>query len=87
MQVELGQIGTGELGEFGDGSDAVLVTGGLAAPDRQWSAPVAIAGERPVDVALEPLAESTVLDELGVPSDRVVLRHEQIAMLGGAHEP
>ena len=40
-----------------------------ALPDRQRRAPVALARQRPVDVALEPLAEAPVLDVLRVPPD------------------
>ena len=41
----------------------------LAAPDRQRRAPVALARERPVDVAAQPVAEAPVLDVRRVPVD------------------
>ena len=63
VQVELGEVAPGELRQLGDRADAVLVAGGVAAPDGQRGAPVAVTGEGPVDVALEPLAEAAVLDE------------------------
>ena len=46
-----------------------LAVGGLALPDGQRRAPVALARERPVDVALQPLAEASVLDVVGPPAD------------------
>src|SRR5215218_6544160 len=58
-----------------------------AAPDRQRSAPVALPGERPIDVALEPLAEAPVLDVLRVPGDLLVRREQLVPDLGGEHEP
>ena len=79
VQVELGEVAAGELGQLGDRADAVLVAGIVAAPDRQRRAPVAVAGQRPVDVALEPLAEAAVLDVLGVPADALVLAQQDVA--------
>src|SRR3954447_475058 len=59
----------------------------LAAPDWQRRAPVALARERPVDVALEPVAEAPVLDVLGVPVDALVLAQHRVAHGGGLHVP
>ena len=61
--------------------------GVAAAPDRQRRAPVAVAGQRPVDVVLEPLAETAVLDVLGVPADCLVVGEHLLLHLGGADVP
>ncbi len=71
----------------GAGAEALVAVGGIALPDRQRRAPVAVARERPVDVALEPLAEAAVLDVLGVPADLLVGRQQPVADLGGLHVP
>ena len=55
-----------QVGVRADGVDPVAVA---AAPQRQRRAPVAVARDRPVDVALEPLAEAPVAHPLGVPAD------------------
>ena len=77
------------LAQVGDrpGAEALLAVLGLTLPDRQRRAPVALARERPIDVALEPVAEPTVLDVLGVPADRLVLGQHPVADVGGAHVP
>ena len=59
----------------------------LAAPHRQRRAPVALARERPVDVALQPLAKAPVLDALGVPADRLVRGEQPVLDLAGADVP
>ena len=59
------------LAQLGDTADAVHVIV-LAAPDRQRSAPVAVAAEGPVDVVGQPLAEAALFDVLGIPDDVVV---------------
>ena len=69
------------------GAEALLAALGPALPDRQRGAPVALARERPVDVALEPVAEPAVLDVLGVPADLLVLGQHPVADVGGAHVP
>src|SRR3546814_17284385 len=77
----------GVRGVRSNGADAGDEAALAAAPDRQGSAPVAVAGERPVDVALEPLAEPAVLDVLGVPADLLVLGQQLGTTLRGAGEP
>ncbi len=58
-----------------------------AAPDRQRGAPVAAAGERPVDVVVQPVAVAAVLDRLGVPVGVLVLAEQAVLDLGGADVP
>ena len=55
-----------QLGVRADGVHAVAVA---AAPQRQGRAPVAVARDRPVNVALEPAPEAPVAHALGVPAD------------------
>src|SRR3954462_14558458 len=69
----------GRLGR-GGGADHVDVAA-VAAPDRQRRAPVALARERPVDVAAQPLAHAPVLDVLGVPVDGLVRGEQVVAVL------
>ena len=79
--------GTGRhLLELRDGADAVRVPL-LAAPDGQGRAPVAVAAERPVDVAGEPLAEAPGLDVLRVPDHVVVGLDELVLDRRGADVP
>ena len=59
----------------------------VAAPEGQRRAPVALAGERPVDVAVEPLAEAAVADVPGHPADLLVVRDQPVADGGGADVP
>src|SRR5206468_3744607 len=56
--------------EIGDraGAEALLAVRALAPPYGQGRAPIALAGERPIDIALQPLAEAAVLDVLRVPA-------------------
>ena len=58
-----------------------------AAPHRQRRAPVALARERPVDVALQPVAEAAVLDVLGVPVDGLVGGQQAVLDLAGGDVP
>ena len=71
----LGDLAAGALAQLGDraGAEAAVAVLAGALPDRQRRAPVAVAGERPVDVVLEPFAEAAVLDVLRVPADRLVV--------------
>ena len=62
--------------QFVVAADGFHLAGLLAFPDRQRRAPVAFAGEGPVDVRFEKLAEAAVLDVLRQPIDfRVVREH------------
>ena len=45
----------------------------FAAPDWQRSAPVAIAGKRPVDIVIEPVTKSTILNRFWEPISFFVL--------------
>ena len=58
-----------------------------AAPHRQRRAPVALARQRPVDVALQPVAEAPVLDVLGVPVDGLVGGQQAVLDLAGGDVP
>ena len=75
------------LGELLVGADAVRAAALRADPERQRRAPVALARERPVDVAVEPLAEAAVADVAGDPVDVLVVRHQRVADGGGADVP
>src|SRR5215212_2526113 len=69
------------------GAESLLAILRGALPDRQRRAPVALARKRPVLVSLEPLAEPSVLDVVGVPADLLVLGEHPVADLGRAHVP
>ena len=77
----------GALGELGDRADARVGPAVVTSPHRQRSSPEAVARERPVDVVLEPVTEATVLDVLGVPSDRLVLAEQVVLACRSAREP
>ncbi len=88
VRVEIGEVLAGEfrqLGERADGDHAGRV--GVVAPDRQRRAPVPVAGERPVDVVVQPVAVAAVLDVLGVPGGLLVLREQLVLDLRGADVP
>jgi hypothetical protein len=86
--VDVVRRGAAPLADLVERADADQVVGVVdAAPDRQRRPPVALAGERPVDVVLEPLAEAAVLDVRRVPVDRLVRCEQLVAALGGAHVP
>ena len=59
----------------------------LAAPDRQRGAPVAVAGQRPVDVVVQPVAEAAVLDRVREPVGLLVLLEQAVLDGGGADVP
>ena len=87
VEFQILRNGTGRhLPELRDGADAVRVPL-LAAPDGQGRAPVAVAAERPVDVAGQPLAEAPVLDVLRVPDHVVVGGDELVLDRRGADVP
>ena len=72
-----------ELGQRPDHLHAAV----LAAPHRQRRAPVALARQGPVDVALQPVPEAAVLDMLGMPVDGLVGRQQPVAELAGGDVP
>src|SRR5205807_8336359 len=80
------QLPARQRGELGDRADARVVAL-RTPPDGQRGSPVAVAGQGPVDVVLQPLAEAPVLDVLRVPADALVLAKEVGAPFRGAHEP
>ena len=73
--------------EFLEGTDHLGLAAAAALPDRQRRAPVAAAGQGPVDDVLEPVAEASLADVLGVPVDFAVLLDQPVAGGGRAHEP
>ena len=73
--------------QFGDGADGVHVPAILADPDGQRRAPIALAGEAPVDHVLQEIAHAAVLDVVGHPVDGLVVGQQLIAQRGHADEP
>ena len=63
------------------------VFGVVALPHRDGGPPVAVAGDRPVPGALEPLAELAVLDIARHPVDLLVQLQHPLALVGDLHEP
>ncbi len=86
VRVQPGLVGAGQLGELRAGADHREVVL-RAAPDGQRGAPVAVAGERPVDVVVEPVAVPAVLDPLREPVGLLVLLEEAVLDGGGADVP
>src|SRR5439155_26370846 len=66
VAVRVGKAHAGELLELLERAYAVHVAA-LAAPQRQRRPPVALPGQRPVDVAIQPLAEPPVVYVSAVP--------------------
>ena len=74
VRIQLGQVAPGQRGQLGQRLDADHPGRvGVVAPDRQRGAPVAAAGQRPVDVVVQPVAVPPVLDRLRVPGRGLVL--------------
>ena len=80
------ELDAGQLLQLGERADADGLAG-LVAPDRERRAPVALAGERPVHVVLQPAAHAAVLDVLRVPVDALVGRQQAVAELRGLDVP
>ena len=77
-----------ELLELVERPDDVGVLGvARAAPHRQRRAPVALARQRPVDVAAQPVAHAPLADVLGVPVDLAVGLDELVAQRRGRDVP
>ncbi|MBA7588422.1 hypothetical protein ES708_30478 [subsurface metagenome] len=66
---------------------ALVVPAGLTAPDRQRRPPVPFAGESPVNIILQPVAEAPLLDVLRVPVYLVVAGDEVVLYRRGADIP
>ena len=73
-----------ELVVVGDGFH---LAGFLANPNRQRRAPEAFAGEGPIDVRFEEVAEAAVFDVLGQPVDVLVVVQHLLLELAGFDEP
>ncbi len=86
VRVKVRLVRAGQLGELREGADAGEVVV-LAAPDRQRGAPVAVAGQRPVDVVVQPVAVPAVLDRVREPVGVLVLREEAVLERRGADVP
>ncbi len=87
VQVEIGEGTPCPIAQLRDGTDADVGPAVTASPHRKGCAPVAVARQGPVDVALEPLAEPTVLDVLRMPADALVLLEQLGPSLRRAGEP
>ncbi len=86
VRIQRGQVPTGELGKFLARADAHLVIL-RASPDRQRRAPIALARQRPVDVVLQPVAVTAVLDGLRMPRGRLVLGEQLLLDRGRPDVP
>src|SRR5690606_3355020 len=87
VQVEFGEVATGEALKFLYRADADKLAALFCAPDGQGGSPVAFAAERPVDVVLQPLAEAPGADVIRMPTDLVVVGQQQVLHRGGADVP
>ncbi len=88
VRVECGQVTPGQGRQLQQRSDAGQVGRvGRAAPDRQWRAPVAVARQRPVDIAAQPLAEPPILDPFRVPVGAFVLGQQPVGDRGRPDVP
>ena len=72
--------------QFCDRADRVEMTAG-ALPDVERSAPVTVAGDRPVLDVLKPVAEASLPDCFGNPVYRVIVPYQIVADRGFADVP
>ena len=86
VRIEIREVPTSVRAELRERSDHREVHR-RTSPDRQRRAPIAFPRERPVDVVLEPVAETPVTDVLGMPIDGVVHGEETLLHRGGADVP
>ena len=56
-------------------------------PDGQWSTPVSFTGQTPVDNVFQEVAETTLLDVVGIPVDGSVVAHQIISQCSHFDEP
>ena len=56
-------------------------------PDGQGSTPVSFAGQAPVDNVFQEVAETTLLDVVGIPVDGSVVAHQIISQCSHFDEP
>ena len=75
------------LAQFGKGADGRDRRALVTAPEGQRSAPIALPGDGPVDVALEPAAEPAVAHVLRMPAHVRVEGQHAVAHVGGADVP
>ncbi len=78
MGVDLGDVPAGQLRELGQRPDHRPVVL-RADPHGQRGSPVPLAGQRPVDVVLQPVPVAAVLDVLGIPV-RVLVGAQQVVL-------
>ncbi len=86
VRVQARLVGARQLGQLRAGADDREVVL-RAAPDRQRRAPVAVTGQRPVDVVVQPVAEPAVLDRVREPVGVLVLLEQPVLDRGGADVP
>ena len=84
--VVIGERHSRALAQLGERADQMDVSP-PAAPHREGRAPVALAGESPVDVVLQPVAEPPVLDVWGVPAHGLVGGQQLLAQAGRRDVP
>ena len=75
-----------QLAQLRAGADDVHVAA-FADPDRQRRAPVALAGQAPVDDVVQEVAEAALLDVVRQPVDGAVVGHQLIVHRRHADEP
>src|SRR3954468_24789161 len=89
MRIEVGaELLPGAVGEIGvtaDDVDVRIIF--IADPYRERRAPVAVARDRPVDVALEPGAEPALSHFRRMPVDARVPRKHRVLVAARLHEP
>ena len=87
MQVQAADILPGALPQFGHAADAVQAAAGVAAPDGDGRAPVALAADGPVHIVAEPFAEAPLADVRRIPVDAAVDVYQAALAGGGADVP
>lgn len=79
------QVGFGE--EFVVGADGFLSAGFIAFPDGERGAPIAFAGEGPIDVGFEEVAETTIANMFREPANATIVGEHGLFEASGADEP
>ena len=86
VQLDVADVGGRHLAQLLLGADDVDVAA-LAGPHRQRGAPVALAGEAPVDDVVKEVAHTAFLDVVRHPVDGAVVLHQLIVHGGHLDEP
>ena len=87
LAMQVRQALSGITLELVERADAQHVARDVVDPDRQRRAPDAVARNRPVDCAFQPVAESAVLDVRRNPTDLFVRGQQVVDDTGDAHVP